>query len=324
MQGPRLPLPAGIRGLQAGWAPQRIAAFSGKWQLSVGAGAMRCAGVAASLPRAPHLLLSQQQSPRRATRVAAGADQPQPQVSAAATVLDDDPEADADAAAAAAASPEPQQPHVLSTPPAALQLQAALAELEELQHAQQAAAASAPASPQAAAADAAATAVAEAAAEAAAAAAAELPPPVPTDVLLEFEQKLEADITSVLLTLTAVTGVIIFWRGVWSLLDHYMGDSVLGDVCCVIAGLTIVLWIRLSGAKVGLLVYFRVEGGRGEGVGWLPSASFGCSKQQETRARGCKSCTPRVVSSTALLGPSLTPPPPAAARQVATSFWPPG
>ncbi|KIZ02938.1 hypothetical protein MNEG_5018 [Monoraphidium neglectum] len=87
-------------------------------------------------------------------------------------------------------------------------------------------------------------------AAAAAAEAAELPPPVPTDVLLEFEQKLEADISSVGLTLTAVTGVIIFWRGVWSLLDYYMGDSVLGDVCCIIVGLTIVLWIRLSGAKV--------------------------------------------------------------------------
>ncbi|KAI8473658.1 MAG: hypothetical protein J3K34DRAFT_518776 [Monoraphidium minutum] len=78
----------------------------------------------------------------------------------------------------------------------------------------------------------------------------ELMPPIPTDALLAFEQKLEADIVSVFLTLTAVTGVIIFWRGVWSLLDHFMGDSVLGDICCIIVGLTIVLWIRLSGAKV--------------------------------------------------------------------------
>jgi hypothetical protein len=37
---------------------------------------------------------------------------------------------------------------------------------------------------------------------------------------------------------------------VWSLLDALMGDSVLGDICCIIVGLTIVLWIRLSGAKV--------------------------------------------------------------------------
>jgi hypothetical protein len=54
----------------------------------------------------------------------------------------------------------------------------------------------------------------------------------------------------VFLTLTAVTGVIIYWRGVWALLDHFIGDSVLGDICCMIVGLTLVLWIRLSGAKV--------------------------------------------------------------------------
>jgi hypothetical protein len=51
-------------------------------------------------------------------------------------------------------------------------------------------------------------------------------------------------------TLCAVTGVIIFWRGVWSLLDYFMGDSLFGDVCCIFAGLIIVLWIRLSGIKV--------------------------------------------------------------------------
>ena len=42
---------------------------------------------------------------------------------------------------------------------------------------------------------------------------------VPPDVLAEFEHKLEEDLQSVAVTLTAVTGVIIFWRGVWSLLD---------------------------------------------------------------------------------------------------------
>lgn len=113
---------------------------------------------------------------------------------------------------------------------------------------------------------------------------------VPNDVLREFEHKLEADLQSVAVTLTAVTGVsnscccccwlgaqqhcgvhpwptnppalqpccpqraawqvIIFWRGVWSLLDYFMGDSLLGDICCIVVGLSIVLWIRLSGVKV--------------------------------------------------------------------------
>lgn len=73
---------------------------------------------------------------------------------------------------------------------------------------------------------------------------------VPKDVLREFEQKLEADLQSVAVTVTAVTGVIIYWRGVWSLLDNVMGDSLFGDICCIIVGLTIVLAIRLSGVKV--------------------------------------------------------------------------
>jgi hypothetical protein len=42
---------------------------------------------------------------------------------------------------------------------------------------------------------------------------------VPPGVLTEFEHELEEDLASVAVTLTAVTGVIIFWRGVWSLLD---------------------------------------------------------------------------------------------------------
>lgn len=48
---------------------------------------------------------------------------------------------------------------------------------------------------------------------------------VPPDVLAEFEHKLEEDLTSVAVTLTAVTGVIIFWRGVWSLLDCKQGHG---------------------------------------------------------------------------------------------------
>jgi hypothetical protein len=73
---------------------------------------------------------------------------------------------------------------------------------------------------------------------------------VPEAVLQEWEHKLQADIKTVGVTLTAILGVIIFWRGVWSLLDHYIGDSVFGDVCCSVVGLAIVLYIRLSGARL--------------------------------------------------------------------------
>ncbi|PNW84093.1 hypothetical protein CHLRE_04g220633v5 [Chlamydomonas reinhardtii] len=74
--------------------------------------------------------------------------------------------------------------------------------------------------------------------------------PVPEDVITDFEHKLEADLQTVGVTLTAILGVIIFWRGVWALLDHFIGDSVVGDICCIIVGLTIVLYIRLSGMKI--------------------------------------------------------------------------
>lgn len=77
-----------------------------------------------------------------------------------------------------------------------------------------------------------------------------LPPAVPSEVLGEFEHKLEADVQTVAVTLAAIMGVIVFWRGVWSLLDHFIGDSVFGDFCCVIVGLSIVFWIRLSGFKI--------------------------------------------------------------------------
>lgn len=42
---------------------------------------------------------------------------------------------------------------------------------------------------------------------------------VPPEALTDFAHELEEDLASVAVTLTAVTGVIIFWRGVWSLLD---------------------------------------------------------------------------------------------------------
>jgi hypothetical protein len=81
-------------------------------------------------------------------------------------------------------------------------------------------------------------------------AAADAGAPVPPPVLAEFEHKLEADLNSVGLTLAAVTGVIVYWRGVWTLLDWLLDDSLLGALSCMLAGLSVVLWLRLSGAKV--------------------------------------------------------------------------
>jgi hypothetical protein len=74
---------------------------------------------------------------------------------------------------------------------------------------------------------------------------------LPNDFLQEFERRLEADVATIAATVTAVTGVIFFWRGVWSLLDHFIGDSVSGDVGCCVLGLCIIFWIRISGARLG-------------------------------------------------------------------------
>uniref|UniRef100_A0A7S0RSU2 Uncharacterized protein n=1 Tax=Chlamydomonas leiostraca TaxID=1034604 RepID=A0A7S0RSU2_9CHLO len=71
------------------------------------------------------------------------------------------------------------------------------------------------------------------------------------DAWQEFEQKLEADLATVGTTILGILGVIIFWRGVWSLLDYILGDGPLGDLFCILAGLGIILYIRLAGLRVG-------------------------------------------------------------------------
>lgn len=45
-------------------------------------------------------------------------------------------------------------------------------------------------------------------------------------------------------------GVITWWRGVWALLDHFLGDSLFGDCMCIFSGLLIILYLRFSGAKL--------------------------------------------------------------------------
>jgi len=47
-----------------------------------------------------------------------------------------------------------------------------------------------------------------------------------------------------------LSGVITWWRGVWALLDHYIGDSVFGHVLCVVLGLMIILYVRFAGLKL--------------------------------------------------------------------------
>eukprot|EP00195_Chlamydomonas_chlamydogama_P015153 CAMPEP_0202911534 /NCGR_PEP_ID=MMETSP1392-20130828/55244_1 /ASSEMBLY_ACC=CAM_ASM_000868 /TAXON_ID=225041 /ORGANISM="Chlamydomonas chlamydogama, Strain SAG 11-48b" /LENGTH=123 /DNA_ID=CAMNT_0049602083 /DNA_START=317 /DNA_END=688 /DNA_ORIENTATION=- len=73
---------------------------------------------------------------------------------------------------------------------------------------------------------------------------------VPEAVIKEFESKLQSDLTSVGATVFAGIGVITWWRGVWALLDHYVGDSVVGHWACIITGLMIIMYVRVAGYKL--------------------------------------------------------------------------
>jgi len=65
----------------------------------------------------------------------------------------------------------------------------------------------------------------------------------------EAERKLEADITTLMVTILFMVAVIVFEYGVQSLLDHFLGDSVTGSVSCILVGLGMVFSVKLSGFK---------------------------------------------------------------------------
>lgn len=71
--------------------------------------------------------------------------------------------------------------------------------------------------------------------------------------VVQAEQRLEASLPSIGATIAFMVGVIILEFGVQGLLDHYLGDSVLGSVACILVGLGIVLWIKLAGLQVSTL-----------------------------------------------------------------------
>ncbi|KXZ44264.1 hypothetical protein GPECTOR_70g495 [Gonium pectorale] len=82
-----------------------------------------------------------------------------------------------------------------------------------------------------------------------------LRPALPTTLLQDMEAKLEADLTTILVTITFVVGFIILEFGINDLIDIYWGDDVLADIACVGVGLAVVFWVRLS--KVPLMRFDR-------------------------------------------------------------------
>ncbi|KAI8467894.1 MAG: hypothetical protein J3K34DRAFT_471300 [Monoraphidium minutum] len=77
--------------------------------------------------------------------------------------------------------------------------------------------------------------------------------------LVEAEQRLEADLPTIGLTILFMTALIAYERGVQSLLDNVFGDSPKGSVACITMGLFLVFGVKLSGVRFTAL--WDVSGG---------------------------------------------------------------
>ncbi|EFJ52158.1 hypothetical protein VOLCADRAFT_116195 [Volvox carteri f. nagariensis] len=86
-------------------------------------------------------------------------------------------------------------------------------------------------------------------------------PPFPPTLLQDMEAKLEADLTTVGVTILFAVGFISLEFGINDLIEHYFGDSLLSDVVCVWVGLAVVFWVRLS--KMRLMRFDRWRKTRG-------------------------------------------------------------
>lgn len=64
------------------------------------------------------------------------------------------------------------------------------------------------------------------------------------------ERRLEADLITIATTVLFVVGLIVWDRGLQTLLDGLLGNSPVGDVLCILFGLGLVVAVRLSGGKV--------------------------------------------------------------------------
>lgn len=59
------------------------------------------------------------------------------------------------------------------------------------------------------------------------------------------DKQMNIDVVANVNTLVALTGVVIFERGVWSAWDAYFGDGFWSDLCSIVVGLSIMVAIRV-------------------------------------------------------------------------------
>ena len=73
---------------------------------------------------------------------------------------------------------------------------------------------------------------------------------VPANVLQDIEAKLEADLVTLLTTVTFAVSIIMCEFGVEKLLGHWLGLSPFGSVMCCVVGLFVILYIRFMGFRM--------------------------------------------------------------------------
>lgn len=77
-----------------------------------------------------------------------------------------------------------------------------------------------------------------------------LHPVIKPTLLQDIEARLEADVSTVLITIVFAVGVIMVEFGVQSLLDHYLGESIVGMIGCIVGGLSVVLYFKIAGYRI--------------------------------------------------------------------------
>lgn len=77
--------------------------------------------------------------------------------------------------------------------------------------------------------------------------------------VVEAERRLEADLTTIGITVTFMVALIVYERGVQALMDNIFGDGPKGSWACVLMGLLLVFGVKLSGAR--LTAIWDISGG---------------------------------------------------------------
>ncbi len=77
---------------------------------------------------------------------------------------------------------------------------------------------------------------------------------IPSSRLLQAVENSSVNVKANFYTLLAVTGVVLFWRGIWQLWDSFLGQGVISNVASLLVGLAIMtrwVWLIQEGKELG-------------------------------------------------------------------------